>query len=536
MRLEQDSPRVSCWDDDVKQREDPASDGNFGLGVVEEAGVPVSNTVTFGGLLRHHRMAAGLSRESLARRAGLSTDAIDLLERGRRRAPRPDTLERLAATLDLDPAARAALIAAAMEARARGATGQWHSRDGAQTLGSNSLPSLAGRGREIDLLQRHLAGSGPPVLVWAGEPGIGKSRLLYESIMRAAGYGLRVLTGSCQRRGGREPYAPLPDALLSYFRHHPAQPRRALKGCAWLVRLLPELAGIPIEPLPTWALSSEQERRLLFAAVARFMANVAGPGGTLLVLDELQWAGPDALDLLASLVQVWPNTPVRVVGAYRDTELQPPDPLAGVLADLTRAGLAVHHTLAPLSPAEAEQLLAGLLPGTDRESEERQEHVLRRSGGVPFFIVSCAQALRAGERAQARDGAVPWNVAQGVQQRIATLPHPAQEVLSAVAVIGGVAPPGLLLHVVEQPERDVLVGLQAACTARLLVEEERGYRFAYDLIREVVEAEIGAAKRLVLRRRLAVALDGAPGEATYRRRRSRGLRRASRVPIARSPA
>ena len=38
----------------------------------------------------------------------------------------------------------------------------------------------------------------------------------------------------------------------------------------------------------------------MVAAVARFLANVAGPAGTLLVLDDLQWAGPDALDLLVS--------------------------------------------------------------------------------------------------------------------------------------------------------------------------------------------------------------------------------------------
>jgi hypothetical protein len=64
-----------------------------------------------------------------------------------------------------------------------------------------------------------------------------------------------------------------------------------LRGCAWLVRLLPELAGGPIEPLPPWTVSPEQERRLMVGAVERFLANVAGPAGTLLVLDDLQWAG-----------------------------------------------------------------------------------------------------------------------------------------------------------------------------------------------------------------------------------------------------
>src|SRR5207237_2343845 len=132
-----------------------------------------------------------------------------------------------------------------------------------------------------------------------------------------------------------------------------AQARASLQGCAWLVRLLPELAGGSIEPLPTWTLPPEQERRLLFGAVGRYLANVAGPAGTLLVLDDLQWAGPDALDLLATLVRSAVEIPLRVIGAYRDTEVQPHDPLSILLADLAHAGLAARRLLAPLQREEA---------------------------------------------------------------------------------------------------------------------------------------------------------------------------------------
>src|SRR5207237_1575463 len=133
--------------------------------------------------------------------------------------------------------------------------------------------------------------------------------------------GLRVLEGGCQRRGGHEPYAPLLGAVQGYVRTRPlVQLRADLRGCAWLVRLLPELAEGPIEPLPTWTLSPEQERRLMVAAVGRFLANVAGPAGTLLVLDDLQWAGHDALDLLRTLAHAAGEARLRVLGAYRDTE------------------------------------------------------------------------------------------------------------------------------------------------------------------------------------------------------------------------
>src|SRR5205807_2904988 len=108
------------------------------------------------------------------------------------------------------------------------------------------------------------------------------------------------------------PYAPLLGAVKCYIQGQaPVHLRADLAGCAWLVRLLPELADGPIEPLPAWILPPEHERRLMFEAVARFLANVAGPAGTLLVLDDLQWASPDALDLLATLVRSATEMSVR---------------------------------------------------------------------------------------------------------------------------------------------------------------------------------------------------------------------------------
>src|SRR5262249_28918058 len=150
--------------------------------------------------------------------------------------------------------------------------------------------------------------------------------------------GWTVLQGGCQRRGGQEPYAPLLGAVAGHVeRLLAARTWRPLEGCAWLVKLLPELAGGPIEPLPAWNLPPEQERRLMFAAVGRFLTNSAGPAGTLLVLDDLQWAGADALDLLATLARIARDVPLRVIGAYRDTDGQTQGSLGILFADLAHA-------------------------------------------------------------------------------------------------------------------------------------------------------------------------------------------------------
>jgi AAA ATPase domain/AAA domain len=180
--------------------------------------------------------------------------------------------------------------------------------------------------------------------------GAGKTCLLREVARGAVAYGLRVLEGDCQRRTG-EPYAPIPGALLGYARgQQPAELRKDLRGCAWLARILPDLLEDLDEPLPAWPVAPEQEQRLIHDAVARFLTAIAGPAGTLLVLDNLQWAGTNALDLLATLARS-SDRRILVIGAYRDSELGPHDPPAIAIADLTGAGLVALHTLPPLHAA-----------------------------------------------------------------------------------------------------------------------------------------------------------------------------------------
>ena len=472
-------------------------------------------SLAFGTLLRRRRIAAGLTQEELAERAGVSARSIGDIERGVSHAPRRDTVALLAGALGLTPDESPAFEAAARrlddrspavpQARSTSPTGIQPRPVGAPA------PPFVGRTRELALLTQHLSGEGPPLLVLAGEPGIGKSRLLAEAVRDAEAAGRCVLRGGCQRRGGQEPYAPLLSALKSHIEglSH-TQMRAALVGCAWLVRLLPELSNGPIEPLPPWTLPPEQERRLMFEAVTRFVANLATPGGALLALDDLQWAGSDALDLLTSLVRVR-DMPLRVLCAYRDTEVGPRDALSVTLADLAHADLAAQVALEPLARQDVQRLLDELLDVADGVGPESREQILQRAGGVPFFAVSCARAMRAGAAGGAGDAAVPWNLSQSIRQRVAVLPEAARDALSAAAVVGRVVPPAVLVRAIARPpdgsEEPILNALEAACQARLLVDMGHAYQFAHDVIREVIESDLATARRLVLHRRVATAVE-----------------------------
>jgi len=473
--------------------------------------------LSFAALLKRARRSAGLTQEQLAEKAGYSVSYISMLERGER-VPARATAELLADALDLTPAERASLAAAAREhgaeARAAEVAAPVPPAPAVpHTSGGPAAPPLAGRVAELALIQRHLAGDGPPLLLFTGEPGLGKTRLLAEARARAEASGWAVLSDAAQRRSAQMPYAPLLEALARHATQQPfARLRAALQGCGWLARLLPELVESGALPAPPWSLPPEQERRLVFAAVARYLANVAGPAGTLLVLDDLQWAGPDALDLLTALLRFGAPARLRVVGAFRDADVAPQNPLALLLADLAPAGLVELRALAPLDEHAATQLAAVLLEGAaDRDA--LVDRAVRRTGGVPFFLVSYAQRLRSGE--SGRDD-VPWDVTQIIRQRVAALPESAAEALAAAALAGRSAPRALVLgvltaggHLQEAAEEAV----DAACRARLLVEGEPGvFQFAHELTRQVVAADVGAARRASLHRRLGETLERLPGE------------------------
>ena len=451
---------------------------------------------TCGQLLQRYRMLAGLTQEELAERAGYSANYIGKLEQDQRELPAA-AADRLAAVLGLADQDRAALRAA----RER--------RQGGREL---SARLLAGRDAEMTQIRQLLAGAGPPVLLLAGEPGMGKTRLLEEAAARGAGGGWGVARGGCLRRA-QDAYAPLSGALDDALQRLTAGQRaEALRQAGRADLLLPELALSggpgPGEAAAPGEVQPEQQRRLLVSSAGRLLRAVAGPAGTLLVLDDLHWAGPDAVDLLAALLAAAGPPPLRVIGAYRDSET--PGRLDEFVADLARASLVRVLPLGPLTDADAGRLLLQLAPQGEQMPAVLPA-IVRRAGGVPFFLVSYAEQVSGGGQGGALL-AVPWTVAQVIGQRVAVLPGPAKELLSVAAVAGRVVPHTLLAQVTGSDDEQVLEAVETALEARLLAEDGPDrYRFTHDLIRETVENGLSAARRRRLHRRIGRALEHEPG-------------------------
>src|SRR5205823_225324 len=149
-------------------------------------------------------------------------------------------------------------------------------------IDGQSLPesTLVGRQRELDrlwnLFEESLAGRLHVALV-AGEPGIGKTRLLQEVSDRAEQRGALVLRGWASAGEGMPPYLPFLEALGGYIRTAPFEQLRAQADsiAAILATILPEVPLRLGELAPSYPLPPEQARLRLFEAVGMFLAAIA---------------------------------------------------------------------------------------------------------------------------------------------------------------------------------------------------------------------------------------------------------------------
>ncbi|HEX7103242.1 MAG TPA: helix-turn-helix domain-containing protein, partial [Nitrolancea sp.] len=137
-------------------------------GIVSSNGVVMTRaTSSFARLLRHYRLAAGLTQEELAERARLSARAISDLERGVKVLPHRNTVALLADALDIPVED----LEHALERRR-----------GPRALRDKALlpippTSFVGRDAEIRDITNLLRQPGTRLITVTGAPGIGKTRL-----------------------------------------------------------------------------------------------------------------------------------------------------------------------------------------------------------------------------------------------------------------------------------------------------------------------------------------------------------------------
>jgi DNA-binding SARP family transcriptional activator len=391
----------------------------------------------------------------------------------------------------------------------------------AESTAATPPGAFVGRERELAELLTGLddafAGRGRLFLL-VGEPGIGKSRLAEELIAHASARGARILVGRCWEAGGAPAYWPWVQSLRTYVREAEPDALRAQlgAGAADLAQIVPELRErLPHLPEPP-TLESEAARFRLFDTTAAFLRNASASRPIVLVLDDLHAADAPSLLLLRFLARQLGSARMLLLGAYRDVDPLPAQPLTEMLAEVSREPVARRLPLAGLSERE----IAEYVERTASEAAypELAVALYQETEGNPLFVGEIVRLLSA-EGVRSEGLVIPQSVRDVIARRLTHLSDECNRVLVLASVLGrefaldalsrlaGVAEDELL-DVMDEPMAARVVSDVPGTSGRLC--------FAHVLIRDTLYEGLTSARRVRLHRQALQALEALYGDEPAR--------------------
>lgn len=349
--------------------------------------------------------------------------------------------------------------------------------------------AFVGREAEIATLATWLelvARAAPPragTALVAGEPGIGKSRLVAELADRARTDGWRVVWGRSWDEVDAPPYWPWTQVVRSLL--------GSTRGT--------DLGALVLDD------PDDADRFELFDATADRLRSAATDRPLLVVLEDLHAADHVTLRLARFVAQQLRSLPVAVLGTYRPTEARARPDVAEQLAALSGDALEVALTGLDLSAVAA---LVG--------DAARAPDVLAATGGNPLFV---EQVRRTGT-----DGATPDRggadttaaLRAAIAARVAQLDSGVVRAMLAISVAGHPASAEDVASLVDDDPAPIRARLDRAVAAGLAAQREKRFEAVHSLVAEMVVAGADAIEVGELHHRIAATIGDDPGRAGER--------------------
>src|SRR5262245_45099179 len=371
-------------------------------------------------------------------------------------------------------------------------------------------------------LERAASGHGQ-VVALVGEPGVGKSRLVWEVTHSHRSAGWLIVQASSASYGQATPYLPVIDLLKAYFqieaRDDPRRMREKVMGKLLALdrSLEPSLPAflalldVSVDDGSWETLDPPQRRQRTLEAIKRLLLREAQGQPLLLVFEDLHWIDSETQGLLDSLIEGLPTARVLLLVNHR------PEYQHGWGSRTFYSQL----RLDPLPPEGAEALLQSLL-GDDATLRSLPPLLIERTEGNPFFLEGSVRTLVETHVLTGEPGAyrlvttlpsiqVPTTVQAILAARIDRLLGDDKRLLQTASVIGTDVAFPLLQAVADLPEEGLRRGLAHLQAAEFLYEAslfpDLEYTFKHALTHEVAYQGLLHDRRRALHARITEAIE-----------------------------
>lgn len=386
---------------------------------------------------------------------------------------------------------------------------------------------LVGRAAELAIIEAQLAlarqGQGQIIGITA-EAGMGKSRLVAETIRRATTAGLLGYGGEAQSTGTQTAYLAWQPLWRAFFNLDPlatlAEQTASLEQDLTtidpiLLPRLPLLRAVLGIPLADNDLTRQMDARLRKESREALLVDCLRARATttslVLVLEDVHWLDALSTDLLTAIGRAIASLPVLLVLAYRPLDTERGQRLA--ILDL---GHTTQITLTELTPPEAGQLVRhklGAIYGPDLAPPQAFiEAIIQRAEGNPFYIEELLYYVR--DRGIPLDDALdrvelPSSLTSLLLSRIDQLSIEQQTTLKVASIIGRAFRLGWLWGVyptlgpVARVRQDLDVLARLDLTPLDTPDPDLQYLFKHALTQEVAYESLPFSQRAQLHGRLA---------------------------------